>query len=431
MSKDKYDFIQDLLESTKLSTTQRERILMLTKEEIKKDSIYGRNLDDRINKLEEILKINGNKLKNNTFIEGSNYLNEQNLDLNSEFIDDSTESKFQEKYTNPFHLYKYLLFYNQNSILKSTCHEIDRDELEIINSYCETESYSYEKHLEKIIEEFNRHNKKNRAPKQIMALIRAYLTGKRRKGESLVGWSMQNIQVNWSCDELQNWCRNNPGIPPNLDGGLRRQIRNSGFELNPNLKLRDGVVIQKFSDLVIHFKHLFHIRGDNSLKKIIKKQNEYNNWGNEINFEIDDANFPSNIEFFTDVDKLVQAYKTIINLIIEVKEDNSTKATVKLSLHEKEDKIRFVILHRNSIYKKTVQNTIERLGNTYSKLITKQINGVCNLYIKADFENNYSYEIGIWNKINLWKSELPEAIKLDYKVGGTEHIFEIIKFRNN
>ena len=35
MAKDKYDFIQELLENKKLQPTQKERVLLLAKEEIK------------------------------------------------------------------------------------------------------------------------------------------------------------------------------------------------------------------------------------------------------------------------------------------------------------------------------------------------------------------------------------------------------------
>jgi hypothetical protein len=60
-------------------------------------------------------------------------------------------------------------------------------------------------------------------------------------------------------------------------------------------------------------------------------------------------------------------------------------------------------------------------------LIKYQINGLCNFYVQADFENKESYRIGIWNKPNLWEKEKPKPIKLPYEIGGVEHIFEIVK----
>jgi hypothetical protein len=61
--KNKYDFIQEILESKKLTVAQRERVLKLAKEEIKKEGVIGKELEDRIRKLEEKLD-DGQKKKN-------------------------------------------------------------------------------------------------------------------------------------------------------------------------------------------------------------------------------------------------------------------------------------------------------------------------------------------------------------------------------
>lgn len=53
MAKDKYDFISGLIESKRLTTAQRERILMLSSKEIKKDKLCGDELEKRIEGLEE------------------------------------------------------------------------------------------------------------------------------------------------------------------------------------------------------------------------------------------------------------------------------------------------------------------------------------------------------------------------------------------
>lgn len=57
----KYDFIQELLENKKLSPVQRERVLALAKEEIKKDAEFGVSLDYRVKVLEQSL-IKNNEL---------------------------------------------------------------------------------------------------------------------------------------------------------------------------------------------------------------------------------------------------------------------------------------------------------------------------------------------------------------------------------
>lgn len=62
MAKDKYDFIQELLENKKLQPAQRERVLMLTKEEIKKEGIASKDLEERVKKLEEMINISSEKI---------------------------------------------------------------------------------------------------------------------------------------------------------------------------------------------------------------------------------------------------------------------------------------------------------------------------------------------------------------------------------
>jgi hypothetical protein len=417
MAKDKYDFIQEILLNQKLSTVQRERIFILTKEEIKKDKVIGKVLDIRIKKLEDAIL-------------------DKVTEINKDHKDEKLASKPEEnnailpKYFYPTSLYKYLLKYNQNPILKSTCHEIDSEELKNILNYCGTETYSYEKHLEKIIEAFNDHDKKYFAPSNVKALIKGYLTGKDYYGVNIKGWSSNEFPFNWSSVELKRWCLQNQGVPPNIDGGLRRQIRKTGFEFNPNIKSRNGILIQNFSDLVIYFKRLFHIKSDNSFKNIIKEENKSRKWNAIIDFEINDTEFPTNIEFFTDVDKFVQAYNQIIELIIDQNANKDIKASVKLSLTEKEGTIEFSVLHQNNLYGKTIMNATDRLGTTYQNIIKNLINGLCNFYIQADFEKDGPYKIDIWNKPNLWVTEKPTAIKLDHPVGGVEHIFEIIKYKS-
>ena len=91
--------------------------------------------------------------------------------------------KHSLSYYYPSSLYKYLFDYNQDPVLRSTCHEIDSNELAIINDYCGTETYQFEKHLEAILEAFEKHEKKNFAPTRVKALIRGYLTGKDFNGE--------------------------------------------------------------------------------------------------------------------------------------------------------------------------------------------------------------------------------------------------------
>lgn len=414
MPKDKYDFIQELLENRKLTPAQRERVLLLTKEEIRKEGLLGKGLGDRLAILEKLVN---EKVK------------EIPLAIKEPIAKDNSNENIQNlpKYFDPSHLYKYLFDYNQNPILKSTCHEIDSNELENILEYCETTEYDFEKHLEKILDAYREHDKKP-APGKVKALIRGYLTGKDFKGNPIKGWTTQKISHNWSSPELLQWSRNNKGVPPNVDKGLMGYLNRRGYLLSNPFIAENGSGIHNFSNLVLYFKCLFHVRSDNSLKNIIRNYNRARSWEAQIDFEIADSTFPNNVEIFTYVDKLLQAYKGIIELILEQSNGQKVKPVVRLSLKVTGNSVEFSIFHVGSVYGKTIEDTTGRLGNKYYGLIKNQINGLCKFYVQADFEAGGSYRVGVWNQPDLWSNIKPiPAITLENAIGGVEHIFEIVK----
>ena len=325
-------------------------------------------------------------------------------------------------------LYKYLYHYNQNPILKSTCHEIDSSALKNICEYCETKEYDFEIHVKKITEAFQDHWKKYFVSPNIGTLIKVYLTGKDFNDDvSENGWSSDEIAINWSSIELKEWANKNKGIPPNIDEGFTNEIRKTGYDISPNINLENGKFIQNFSSLVIYFKNLFHIRRDNSLKDIILSENKINNWDKVIDFEISDSKFPKNIDFFTDVDKLKQAYKILIKLILKIEGDNKRveKVNIRLSLIDNTNSVDLSITHLGSIYGKPIFNIQERpIGDTYWSLIKNQINGVCDLILEADFEDGNSYRVGLWDKITCRGKITFTSIGA---VGGVTHILRFLK----
>lgn len=384
---DKYDFIQNILGNPKLTPAQRERVLSLTKEEIKKDGIIGKDIEERVKKLEQ--KINENIVA--TKIETNENKAEVPLILEKDIT-----------YIPPNNLVKFLKDYNQNLILKTTCHDIDSNELENILTFCKTESYDFNLHRRKIQEEYKSkffESKEYFVDHKIKNLILAYLTGSTTNKKN-TPWTDEKIKINWNSEELENWCNNNEACVPNPNEGLRKIQHNKEFKfekpISSNLIKKKN--IQYFSDLVIHFKYLFHIRSDNSLYDIINHKNSINNWGNKIDFKLDLSSFPKNIELFTNVEKLIQAYKIFIELILEVVEkNNSAKPIVEISLKESKDKIELSIHHKNGTFAKTLKNTLNRNGSTFQNLIKNQLNGMCDFYLSAKFENDGCHKINIWN----------------------------------
>ena len=154
-----------------------------------------------------------------------------------------------------------------------------------------------------------------------------------------------------------------------------------------------------------------------------KRTNNLNNWNENIDFIIENDTFPQNIEHFTDVDKLIQAYKSIIELIIEVVnkhkfERPKVKITAKVNLEE----FQLSIHHINSTYKSDIVKTIERTGQHYRNLIENKVNGLCNFILKAEFESEPKSQINIWNGKE--RSALPIT---DENFKGVEHIFQFPK----
>ncbi|HPX75425.1 MAG TPA: hypothetical protein PLW77_02455, partial [Bacteroidales bacterium] len=280
--KSKYDFIIELLETQKMNSSQKERFLKGVVNELNKDFTDKDEIKNRLKKIEE--KVNNKETKNSP--------EENNEDENENNI-------FPEIYYKPADLYSYLNSYNNDEILKGTCHLIDRGELDTINSICQRSEYDFEIHYKKILERFeilNSNFKKKYVDKKLKSLIHVYLNG---GGD----WN-KNISINWISQELHNWANKNPGIPPNLDSSLFQEYESIGFEFRkfePTYYfLLEEHNISTFGKLTQYFKYLFHIRSENSILKICKNINEKNQW-NEI-IEFDYTNIDERIELFTNVE---------------------------------------------------------------------------------------------------------------------------------
>ena len=406
MAKNKYDFIKELLENKKINQNQRERILELTSREIRLEG----TLEERVQKIEEIIY-------NRT---------EKSNDDKTEISSKSKNSSLP-RYIDPYHLYKFLFEYNQDPVLRSTCHDIDSEELNKINDYCDSDSYDFKKHLQKIVENFDGHEKKFFAPPQVKALIRGYLTGKDYQGNQLKrGWSSVGIKINWSSDILTDWVTKNPNIPPNLNEDIAGDREVELLEIEPQINSPiTHAPIQNFSQLVLHFKNLFHLKsGSQGLRAILDRVNFIRKWKEKVELQITDQEFPNNLEHFTDVDKLIQAYNKLLQLIIE-QHQGDKKPKVKLRFYEEDQRVYLSIHHLNGKYNKTVQNCIDRPhGRDYKNLINSQINGLCNLHLKADFGSQE------FAAINLWDRKKLEVQKLNSFIG-VEHILEFPKIKES
>lgn len=349
----------------------------------------------------------------------------QNLEI--EFEKDVPEEQIEchrsgvnnEGYVSPSHLQNFLREYNQDKFLKYTCHLIDTDEIiDDICNECSTEKYDFEEHRKLICDRFYKLRERYKEDNvflnpNMITLINTYLTGKDLKGNDKY-WSSNDIQINWSCTLLREWAKHNPTIVPNPGKNIAKKQKNNGFKLEDSFKSKTSDKrIKSFTEIVLFFKDQFHIRTDNSLRTII----EYVNRELEVKgalFTFSNTRFYDNIDLFTDVDKLRQAYRHIIMLCLECRKDDTTPINVELEFYDDRETNHtyFIIHHVNSTYKKTIKNALERIGQSQSYLIEKKINGLCDLFVEAEFEGNECGRINLWDENSkLTAKQLEEPIK--------------------
>lgn len=320
------------------------------------------------------------------------------FDINNITI--SNESNTDIVYKSPKDTHDFLVAYNQDSVLKYTCHNIDdEDIIKDINNECGVPEYDYEKHLQLIQNHFNQLRKGRFISHRLINLISVYLTGKTVKGVDSE-WSSLKIKDNWACDQLKNWAQNNPHIVPNPGVNISSSTRNSGYKLSRLYKSSlTGKRIISFSELVLYFKSLFHIKADNSLKSILSYINEVEKYDDKNIKIIFEDNFLEKTELFTYVDALVQSYKSIIKICYNYAQKNNLETPIiHLSFYEDSDNKKCLCIHHiNTKYGKTKNDALSRIGEEQKNLIQKHINGLCDLYIQALFSDDSSGEINLWN----------------------------------
>ena len=210
--------------------------------------------------------------------------------------------------------------------------------------------------------------------------------------------------MKWISPELEIWCNQNNGKVPNPLGAYQ----NEKFKF-PTIELNNGDAISNFSDLVIYYKDLFHVKESNPLKPLLEASIFFY-FSDESKYKfMFDAAFSNNIDLFTYTEALTQGFKKIIDM--SKKYYKNEILNVKLCFgYDKNNLKEFKIVILNS--KKFGKNFKDfRLGDDLTDLINMQINGLCDFYINAYFEDQGNTGIvNVWNgkplKFNLCKDEI-------------------------
>lgn len=394
---DKISFIADLLNSKKITVEEKTRVLNLTKGEFINIDFENSEIKRRLNEIENQVKQLKFQVPDKTTTVGK-----------------SPEKNTLPDYKNPKDLRDFLLEYNQNPILKYTCHTIDNpSSLQNILLECEMENYDFKIHLAKIQKTYKRlsFKYKDKVLKNITTLISVYLGTYLNKKE----WSEEKIKIKWISPELLEWTNSNPAkVPSPLE-----EFQTDKFRF-PTIDLKNGETLTNFSDLVIYFKNLFHFKSSNKLKNKIDEIIFLNFNDNSYDFQFD-SDFYEDIEIFTYSDSLMQAIVGIIKMSKQQFENE--KLNVKFFLNYNESSLKeFKIVTLNSKKFKKHANALthERYGDDFSNLINNQLNGLCNFYLQAEFEDKKS--VGI---INIWDGLPLEFIQSDKEIEGVEFILKM------
>ena len=186
MSKNKYNFAYELLSSSRVTPEQKKRILALIAQERNEDIVL---LENRIGNLEK--KEEAAAVVEEVKVEEKEVEEVKDEGENIEVKNKSTEIYYKKIDVLP----EFLKSLNTGTFTKYLTHKIDSDDFSILSEELKGE-YIYEKHLEKIRENFSILTEKYNIDKQIYTKINTYING----GEN--GWSEDDIQMNWSHPEL-------------------------------------------------------------------------------------------------------------------------------------------------------------------------------------------------------------------------------------
>lgn len=225
MAKDKYDFIQELLENKKLQPTQKERVLLLAKEEIKKDGALGKKLEERVKKLEEMININ-------------------------------THINFTSNH-NPKSSVKFLNGFSKNDELKWFSHKPDG----VI-------SFNYDDYI------LYANELLPKAPKipinfYTYSNIRNFIFNNLDEKGNRYPCKKNDGNIKYTWFDMKNWCDNNPGIHPynaQIDGVIFNiyinqfknviEFRNDIIDLNFYNRVKKLIKSRLSKDLIIDLKEL-------------------------------------------------------------------------------------------------------------------------------------------------------------------------------
>ena len=276
---------------------------------------------------------------------------------------------------------KFLNAFAANPILKYTTHNFDEEKSETATDI--KKEFNLDNYRDLIEREFKAISKFN-IPRSLYAKFGKFLFDP-FDNEKQEGWSKYSIKMGWGAKSLNDWCSKNPGKWPNP--GSNMGYDGFYFEKPMEFKFKDGsksFKASKFVDIIDEFKKQIQFRSDlnNDLFSVIYKINL--NYRKDVSFI---NKIPKHIDFYTDVEKFLQAYKNLISGIIQFHNQDSMPE-VKIRAKEKENKIILEVIHSGQVFPKTFNSFKERIESNsgdYFADIRNKLFSLCDWEMEAKF----------------------------------------------
>ncbi len=329
MAKNKYDFIKEILESKKMTTAQRERVLLLAKDEIEKDGVKGKDLEVRLLKIEELLNSSPVKVENEIEIHFS----------------DSNKEKTRNFLHRPKETYELLSFFSStDGGVKNLTHSFNYGYIK------------YEDLMIKCKEEFETGKRKYpNVPNPLLTRIEEFAFSENPEWYIMRGHNKIEKKTGWSEPAFVKWYKENKTHPAN-DAFYN-------------------------SEMIIPFKETIQVRSDlGNLKRLLDELSIIV-FQNSIKLNIKET--ITSAQFYTDVDRLGLAIFHIFSGIKQASLINFSDE-VEINFEIKEGVKILELIHIGSKPTKNV-NDFDFLGGDLGSA-KNYLWGLCNYDILAEFK---------------------------------------------
>jgi len=265
--------------------------------------------------------------------------------------------------------------------------------------------------------------KKTLIPKDTFYNIQNFIFGnKDKKYPSLKLYGNKNIYLDWSSEEVIEWCKINPGVYPN--DLLIPKEKQYPIANNKNF------LLLKFGDVIKEFKHYIEIRTDDEqrtfdlrLSDLMRRVGLYTDF-NEPEF---DELFKS-VNVYTDTNLLFQGFEQIFNWCLNHRA-KSNRIEILIDSESESDFYLLKIKHIGSkIGYEKESSKLNGLGGDLNK-VRQWFFNICDWEIHAKLSDGKSYRIELLNS-NVNTLEKPSLITEIEPVDGVIHIVKLYKTVN-